>query len=175
MANAQILLIARGRDAVSAESFQAIVGEAIRSAGYTPGQWTYDVTRAVADSSGGSTPRETIVGGPWDGLTSDVTSGGLPAGRHNVVISSFRQVVAGETTDARLQQALDAIPRTIPASDGSTAVLVRRAVGTLARAISFDRGIPGPVNLSVGGAGSGIGWGVLTAIGLFGLYVAKGR
>lgn len=170
MANAQILILVTSPTEVPAEVFQGAVERAVRASGLGLGPWTYDATAVTLRREGTLTER--VVGGPWDGL--ELTSGTpLSAATRRAVISAFRQNISGlrdGTVDSEIMGVHAAVRQSL-ASRGELRVAFR----TTRNAISWDRGVPRPIELSQTGQTAGIGWGVLAAIGGLALIVARGN
>lgn len=172
MANAQILVLVSAPSEISTETFAAIVERAARAQGLGLGPWTYDATASTMAQAGSSFV-ERVVGGPWDGL--EITSGTTVPASRRMVISAFRQNLAGLPDNAAGADAALSALGTIVRAELSSRGSVRLATRTTRNAISWDRGVPRPIDLSETGQTSGIGWGVVAGLTALAIFVVRGN
>lgn len=174
MASAQILLLVRGTAEISAEEFRNAVADAAQAQGLTPSAWTYDAVSATAQMPAGAST-ESVVGGPWAGVVLGSVVPTPAVGSVRVVLSSFRQNLAGLSENvAEADAQLSAVSSAVRASLAGTGRGVKSAFKTLRNAISWDRGIPTRLELGASGSGPGMGWAVVASLGVLAIIVARG-
>ncbi len=160
MANAQVLVLVRSSAPLSAEQIQGPIEAAARAAGFTPGPWTFN-TQAVPIAAGG-----TVSSGPWAG---DTVSETIPAAGGVLTFNAYRQNLLNgpEPTGAAgwpiSTSTVGALLRALPGV--SSTRIAFRAPGNF---ISWDKGIPAPIELTASSPSSGWGMaaGLLAVAGL---------
>lgn len=165
MANAQVLILVRGSSGLSPDAIREIVEQAGRSAGFAPGPWSANQqTVQIAPAADGGV----VVGGPWDGDTVGET---VPAGGLRLIFTAYRQNFLNGPEPTAVPAGSWPFPTTavgaaLRAKAGVTST--RIAFRSPTNSISWDRGIPAPIELPASGGYSGTGmfWGLLAIAGL---------
>lgn len=175
MANAQILLLVRGNPDAASLSNAAIA--AGRSAGFSPGPWTFASGTSRAARTIGETTQAVFSGpatdGPWAGLTLHQDTA-FPATTFAVPWAALRLNLLGGP-----EGATEAVAAAISQALGGN--LIRLASRGPRNAISWDRGVPEPIVLAEAGAPAGAAAGSplpvlggLVAVALLAWWASKG-
>lgn len=175
MANAQLLIVARGLSEIPAEDFRRAVEAAARAQGLGPGPWTYDATPSEARRASDSALVERVTSGPWEGF--EITLGTtVPDAPHRVVISAFRQNLIGIPDSGDTSSIFGRVIDAVRGALTRPGVVMRIGFRTLRNTVSWDRGIPRSIDLSAGGVGgSSVGLVAVLGIAAIAMTVAGRR
>jgi len=172
MANAQVLVLVRSSSALTPEQIQGPIEAAARAAGFTPGPWTFNTqpVQVVPATGGGGT----VSGGSWNGdvLTSET----VPSAGLRLTYNAYRQNFLNgpdPSTTASWPFSTSAVGAMLRALPGVTST--RMAFRSPTNSISWDRGVPAPIDLVATSAtgSSGILMG-LFAVGVLAFVASRG-